>query len=523
AGCAFTDSISVSVLPVPMLDLGPDQGLCPGSTLQLTANAPSLLWDDGSSASTRTIDQPGTYWAMATDNGCSASDTVIVTNVPLPNVHLGPDTGLCATAVLHLNATVPGGTYLWNDGLTDAERSVPAGTWSVAVSALGCTATDSIRIIPLPSPTLALPNDTTLCSGETWLIDVAQPGSSYLWSNGSTSPSLLVSAPDTYGVTVDRNGCLASAIMNVAYVDLSGFSLGPDTVLCPGETLMLAVSVPGVSVAWQDGSIASQRTISTAGTYSANISAGACTAHDEVHIGFTPLLEPDLGGNRSLCVGDTVLLMAPSGLAQAVWNNGTTGEALIVTSTGTYSVAFSLDGCVTRDTAHIIFLPVITQLDLGPDLRICPGSPLTLDATIPGASYLWNDGSHRSTLLVDRPGIYHVTAQGPCILASDTVLITEGSCAPEVYIPNAFTPDGDDINDSFAPVVSEPVRSWSFSIFNRWGAMIFSTEVPGAGWDGKVNGVEAPVGIYVWDLHYGTVTDAGVVQKRLRGSVALVR
>ena len=94
---------------------------------------------------------------------------------------------------------------------------------------------------------------------------------------------------------------------------------------------------------------------------------------------------------------------------------------------------------------------------------------------------------------------------------------------PEVHIPNAFTPDGDDINDSFTPIVSDAVRSWSFSIFNRWGELIFTTDVPGVAWDGKVNGVEAPVGVYVWDVHYGTVTDAGVVQERLRGSVTLVR
>ncbi|MBK7287974.1 MAG: hypothetical protein IPI95_13230 [Flavobacteriales bacterium] len=96
-----------------------------------------------------------------------------------------------------------------------------------------------------------------------------------------------------------------------------------------------------------------------------------------------------------------------------VWNNGATGDTLAVTSTGTCSVTLSLDGCVTSDAALITFLPVITQLDLGPDGRICPDNTLTLDATIPGASYIWNDGSHHSALVVDRPGVYHVTAQGP--------------------------------------------------------------------------------------------------------------
>ncbi|MBZ0206409.1 MAG: gliding motility-associated C-terminal domain-containing protein, partial [Flavobacteriales bacterium] len=523
AGCAFTDSIQVSVIAPPVLDLGPDINLCTGSTLELSVNAPSVLWDDGSTAAVRTIDQGGAYWVQASVNGCTSTDTVSVTEIPLPPVQLGPDTGLCSSELLTLNVSVPGGSYLWNDGSTAAERSVPPGTWHVQVTVQECSARDTIQIGALPSPTLQLPLDTILCAGTTWTIDVNQPGSSYLWTTGSTSSSMMVSDAGNYGVTVDLSGCTASASVEVGYVDLSQFDLGPDTTLCPGNTLELHVDIPGASVLWQDGSTALQRTVASTGTFQATVSVGGCSAQSSVQVDFTPVPLVFLGPDRTMCIGDTVLLTIDPGQAQPVWSTGGNGNDLNVTTTGAYSVSLALDGCTTADTVLLTFRPVINQLDLGPDQEVCSESPVIVDATIPGAAYTWSNGSHQPTLALTEPGIYSVVVTGPCINVSDTIVITKGNCAPVVHIPNAFTPDGDEVNDVFAPVVFEPVRSWTFLIFDRWGELIFSSDVPGGAWDGIVNGRDAQVGVYVWDLHYEAVTSGGVVQKRQRGSVVLVR
>jgi len=523
AGCAFTDSITISFSPPPPLDLGTALHICAGASVELTAEGASVLWDDGSTAPVRTITQGGLYWVELTEGGCTASDTVLVTEIALPVLALGADTGLCATDLLPLDITIPGGTYLWNDGSTDPVRSLAPGTWSVAVTVNGCSAHDTLQILALPAPVLALPTDTTLCAGDSWILDLAQPNASYQWSTGSTSSSLVVNAAGLYSVTVNREGCMAFAEVNVAVVDIDQFTLGPDTVLCPGASLLLDIGVPGALVLWEDGSSDPQRTIQAAGTYGASVSVGSCTAQSSVHVGYTALIQPSLGPDQQLCRGDTVLLVIDAGIAQPTWNTGTTGPELTVTSTGTYVVELLLDGCLASDTILLTFSEVVDHLDLGPDQALCPETPVLLDALLPGGSYAWSTGSHQPTLTVTQPGSYWVTVTGPCIQATDTVLVVEGACRPLVHIPNAFTPDGDGINDLFAPQVWEPVRNWSFSVFNRWGAMIYSSTDPTDGWDGTFGGEEAPVGVYVWDLYYDAVSGSGVVQERMRGTVTLVR
>ena len=471
-GCAHSDSIMVSVAPSPTVDLGADSHFCEGGSLELTANGSALLWDDGSPSTVRTITQGGIYWVQASENGCTSTDSITVTEIPLPHLELGPDTALCSTEQLLLDVTVLGATYLWNDGNTNPIRSLPAGNWNVEVTAAGCSTSDTIRIQDLPSPELTLPNDTTLCLGDTWTIDVAQPDASYSWSTGATSSSMLVNSSGTYGITVDRNGCVASAQVVVSIVNIDQFSLGADTTLCPGAILPLSVDIPGAAVLWQDGSTAHQYIVDSPGIYQAVISVGSCTAQSAVEIGFTALPQPDLGADQALCMGDTVLLSIDPGPAQAIWNTGETGPDLSATTSGTYT---------------------------------------------------WSNGTQQPTLTTSQPGTYSVSVTGNCIQATDTITIWPGSCTPLVHIPNAFTPDGDGINDRFSPSVVEALRSWTFLIFDRWGELVFSSTDPEGSWDGTFHGKDAPIGVYVWDLHYEANTLGGVVQERLRGSVSLVR
>jgi gliding motility-associated-like protein len=182
-----------------------------------------------------------------------------------------------------------------------------------------------------------------------------------------------------------------------------------------------------------------------------------------------------------------------------------------------------LDGCTSSDAVDVTFLHRVDSLDLGPDATICLGHELELDATTFGASYQWNTGSNDATLQVRNPGSYVVVITGPCINAADTINITEGNCAPYVYVPNSFTPNGDGLNESFVPIVSGNVRSYTFLVFDRWGEVIFSSNTIGGSWDGAVNGTPSQDGVYVWRVEYKAVSEEGVTQERLTGHVTLLR
>ncbi|MBX7128465.1 MAG: gliding motility-associated C-terminal domain-containing protein, partial [Flavobacteriales bacterium] len=436
---------------------------------------------------------------------------------------LGPDTGICSGSVLQLNAMQPAGSYLWNDGNTSATVSASPGAWSVAVTVNGCTGTDGITIVALPSPLLELPDDTTLCDGATWLIDVDQSGASYQWMDGSSGPSYQVQQPGTYGVTVSLGACSATDDVVVDYIDASVITLGNDTTLCPGEQLVLVLDVAGIQLTWPDGGTDNTYTVSSAGTYTVQANAGGCLMSDVITVGYTPLPIPQLGDDRQLCEGDSLRLNVAAQNASVLWSDGSTNDSILVVGSATITVTLALDGCLASDQVNVVFMPVVDDLDLGPDATICLGDELVLDAGTPLATYSWNTGEGGPTITVTRPGIYHVVLTGPCINAADTVAITEGNCAPLVNVPNAFTPDGDGTNEVFAPVVSGTVRAWELRIFDRWGEELFNSNEPHKGWDGTFNGTPVQDGVYVWQLGYKAVSDDGVKQEKLTGSVTLLR
>lgn len=156
-GCTDIDDIIVNFQPLPIMSLGPDQAICSGDDLNLTAQPgfSSYLWSTGETTSGITVDMAGTYWLQVSDAlGCSVSDTLLViSDEPIPD--LGTDQTICEGTTANLNAgNFPG--YLWSTGETSAAIVVAdSGVYSVTVvDANGCTGSDSVAIFvdPLPDP-----------------------------------------------------------------------------------------------------------------------------------------------------------------------------------------------------------------------------------------------------------------------------------------------------------------------------------------------------------------------------------
>ncbi len=277
----------------------------------------------------------------------------------------------------------------------------------------GCSASDEVVIDELASPTIALPDDTTLCTGTNWLIDATQPGATYTWQNGSTLHSFLVNTAGTVSVTIAIGGCIVSDATTVTYFDASVVDLGPDTTLCPGEELVLSLLLPGVDLTWPDGTHGSSFTIASAGQYSVLAEVNGCSATDAINVSYTPLPMPDLGTDQILCDGDTAWLMVSASSASVVWSTGSTSDTVQVTTGDLYAVTLTLDGCSASDAVDITFLHRVDSLDLGPDATICLGRELELDATTFGASYQWSTGSDESHIAGAEPRHLHCRTLRP--------------------------------------------------------------------------------------------------------------
>jgi hypothetical protein len=218
--CVDKDTIFVVIRSNPVVNLGGDTVRC-GGTVLLDAGNPgaSYAWSDLSTNQTLNVSSSGTYYVAVTNSvACTASDTVNVTINPVPVIALGNDTMLCG-GTLVLDAGNPGSVYLWNNA-TSAQTLTVTGTGLYFVDVTtpqNCTNRDSINVTVNPAVAVNLGNDTAICSGANLTLDAQNAGASYLWSDNSTGPTLVVNTPGTYYVSVSyTTGCSASDTIAVS-------------------------------------------------------------------------------------------------------------------------------------------------------------------------------------------------------------------------------------------------------------------------------------------------------------------
>lgn len=523
--CSVYDTVQVIMNMVPLASSwGNDTTFCyPGTYWLPVLPADSYLWQDGSTGSSFVADQTGLYWVEALYGQCAYHDSInIVVEQPLP-IDLGMDTAICLGTTVLLDATWPGATYLWNTSATTATLAAsPPGAY-VDVTVNGCTWNYDIGITALPTPTVDLGNDSTLCNGSTITLSAAQPGATYQWQDGSAGATYTTSTDVEAWVDVDLNGCAASDSVNIYFLSPAAVDLGPDTTVCQGASVTLGSPLPGVQYAWSTGSNAPTIIASSAGTYWLNAGIPGCMGSDTIVLAVVQIPQPELGPDLTACEGDTVQLTVIPGAANVLWSDGSNGASIVATASGSVGVQLLLNGCSASDAVEVTFVPTIDVLSLGPDVQHCPGEPLQLDATIAGAAYIWSTGQVSPTITITEPATYWVEVSGSCISASDTIVVAPGDCGLFIYVPNTFTPDGDGFNDMFSAVVTGDLISYSLILFDRWGAAVWETNDPSATWDGVSAGVRAPDGVYVWTIRYKADRPDGIKQERLMGHVTLLR
>ncbi len=419
------DTVHVAVTPLPSVDLGPDLALCAGDMMDLDASIPggSYLWQDGGTDPTFHVTSAGNYSVTVTAQNCSNSDQVSIAYNPLPVVDLGADTMLCAGENLTLTAFAPGSTYLWQDGSTGATFNVTtSGLYWAEVTRNNCSARDSIVVGYKPMPTVFLGNDTSICAGASMTLDATVPGATYLWQDGSTAPTLLLSATGVYQVDLDLNGCSVTDAIQVTVKPLPVADIGLDTTVCPGSSVIFDATTAGATYLWNDGSTGPTLTTDAPGNYSVQVTVNGCSASDAAFLSNFNLQSVSLGQDRTICAGGSVMIGVTVAGATYFWNTGATTDSIAVSSVGTFWVDATLNGCAVRDSIIVSVTP-LPVVDLGPDVAVCPGTQATLDATTPGGNYLWNNGAITPTITVGT-GTWSVDVTVNGCTASDAATIT---------------------------------------------------------------------------------------------------
>ena len=334
-----------------------------------------------------------------------------------------------------------------------------------------------------------------------------------------------------------NSGC--SSMDNSAYYYIDDVVVRPvtetveitgDTIICPGEVAALYANC-NVPFWWSNENNPSD-TLSLSAFL--NITPTVPTKYylnglfvtDSVTITIVPAPYINLGPDSMLCRNDSIKLDAFGfDVIKYEWSNSDTNSYLYVRDTGTYFVQVENLGCIASDTIRITdFLPnpIFT---LGEDSTYCfyINDSLTLTAPI-ADSYFWKPGNEiTSSLTIQHPAFYSCTITRSNGCTSTAYLDVAEVCEPTIFIPNAFTPDEDGINDYFGAFVNN-VTSYSLRIQNRRGQTVFYTEDPSGAWDGKFEGSVAPIGVYVYRLNFtGLDLEGSKVKRKILGSITLFR
>jgi gliding motility-associated-like protein len=265
---------------------------------------------------------------------------------------------------------------------------------------------------------------------------------------------------------------------------------------------------------------------SSGGIFSVSMTTGGECASDTLIVKQVKILSATAQVTPVSCTGDNDGVVSVSvsnpgiGIGYS-WSHdanitSNTANGLTV---GDYTIMVNEPGaCSVSVLASVILGPnAFPKISLGDDTVICSGSQIILQ---PGvySSYQWQDNSTDSFYVVKKEGVYSlkITNISGCT-ASDSITIKE-DCIYDIIIPNAFTPNGDAVNETFLVAGSE-TSEFRIEIFNRWGEMIFSSTDRATGWDGSYKGHQAQEGFYNYIVDY----TIGTSERFKKGSIYLFR
>ncbi|MBI1781155.1 MAG: gliding motility-associated C-terminal domain-containing protein [Sphingobacteriales bacterium] len=381
------------------------------------------------------------------------------------------------------------------------------------------------KTIKIGQVKLNLGNDSLLCGSASYTINPQTNGQSlkYLWQDGSSSSSYTANKDGLYWLelTDTSTGCITKDSINLLFRAIPQVDLGPDLKKCENDQVVLSTTIANANYLWNDGSTNNSITVSNSGNYWVEVNGGGCKKRDSINIVFNKYPVISLGNDTTLCEGSTLVLDAGNIGMHYQWQDNSISQTQIVKSTGIIWVKVTNVNCSVADTINVAYLDK-PAFSLGNDTSICEGTTIKLDPDIKkgtNLTYQWSNGADSSHLAVTGEGNYWLQLSNSCGIAKDNIVIRKGAC--KLYVPTMFTPNGDGRNDIFKASYGENTTKYKFTVYNRWGQIVFESGKVENGWDGRFKGVFQPGGIYAWTIEYQTAIDK--IVRRLKGVVYLLR
>lgn len=491
-GCESTDDLVVTVNPNPVIEAGSNITVCAGTPIAITASGAGIggtyTWTPNITNGQPFIPtQTSIYRVVGVDlNGCSSTDSLLVTVNSLPQVEAGPQIVVCPNESVVLSGSGAGGQgiYQWNKGVQDGLAFVPSTTeWFTVVGtdSNGCTGLDSVLVKIRTRPTVETVPFHHVCAGDPITLNAWSPLndtiSSFIWSNGTPNGGAFI--PQQSGETLwvyatDYMGCMDTAFTVIYFTTISPVVDKID--VCEDSPSSMQVKP--------------------------NISYGI---FDRIDI--------DFGDGQIRSVVDST------------WSH-------IYVNPGMYTIrvrVYATNGCYEEATSTIEIYPKPKiSFSIEPN-KVSEFYPLvrTINSTTGAITYTWDFGDQSPFSNEFEP--YHVfpyrlpasywvkqfgISEFGCVQVDSIMAVVEEELV--YHIPNAFTPNGLGVDDNeyFMPVFYSGYdpNFLEFHIFNRWGDEVFFTDQFGVGWDGTFRGANQTTGAYIYKIRFKRKKDGKLIE-----------
>ncbi|MBU6204419.1 MAG: PKD domain-containing protein [Bacteroidetes bacterium] len=568
-GCIRYDSVVVTIILPFVADAGTDATICLGGDTTLQAGGSvQYSWSPTTNLSDPNISNPvasplqtTTYTVTVSDGVCNTlTDEVVVIVNPLPNASAGIDTAICLNDNAQLQAS-GGIQYQWSPltDITNPNTATPTvnptvqTTYTVSVTdANGCVNTDDLVISILPLPIADAGLDVAICINDSVQLQ-GSGGIQFAWAPAgnidlidSPTPVVFPTITTTYTLTVtDANTCSNTDEVIVTINPLPNADAGPDQTICSQTAAYLSAS-GGIQYSWtpiadignpnQQGTIAYPQTPQF--FYVMVTDVNGCEKTDSLFINILYPFDVEFPTDTCVCLGSTMVLSIndtssvphyynwspPIGVAGATDSSSISASPF---SDVTYTAIVS-DGQCYADTGVInLCVNPIPEVEAGPNQQMLLGESVQLGAVGTG-QFSWSPDSTLSCANCAEPLAtplqtlqYTVTLTDNNGCSNKDSLMVFVICSDQViYIPNAFTPDGDEVNPVFKTYGTGIQELIFLRIYNRWGELVFETADLSKGWDGTHRGKLQEPGVYVYYLE-AICTTGQTISKQ--GNVSLIR
>lgn len=534
------------------------------TTLADTSNADSPSWDYTNAGA-------GTYTVKFVINrGTSCADSTTRTIGVFPGFFPGfTSAGNCYLNPFQFTDTTRTNygfvdTWSWNfgDATTLADTShLQNPQWTYATpgpktvtlivsNSHGCQNTIQTIINVLDKPVITLGfTDTLICLNDAITLNANGTGV-FSWTppiniiNANTATPTVNPTTDTwYYVNLNDNGCQNRDSVHIRVVAAVSLLARADTTICLGDPVQLNATGNGLLFQWTPAGTLNNPNIvnpiatpvAASTTYQVTATVGSCSATDDVTILTVPYPVANAGPDQTICYNTSTLLSGSHNGNSFSWsptsylsNPAILNPVVTPPRTVTYVLTvFDNQGCPKpgRDTIVVTVNPRVRAY-AGRDTSVIVGQPLQLFAT-GGVSYSWTPATGLNNPNIQNPVgtysanidtiMYKVVVRDNIGCAdSSYVIVRVFQTAPSIFVPTAFTPNGDGLNDVVRPICVGIRKINYFNIYNRWGELVFTTTENEKGWDGRINGVLQSTNVFVWivsaeDYLGGKYFDKGTV------------